>query len=76
MSHTNSCDLVRSSHGETRPLAALAMVALCHGALHHALWPLVPYADALSAPFHPFCAVRDVLTSFSSFSPKAATGGR
>ena len=28
--------------------------APCPLQMHHALWPLVHYADALSAPFHPF----------------------
>ena len=35
---------------------------------------LVHYADALSALFHPFCTVRDVLTLLSSEAATRAAG--
>ena len=43
--------------------------APCPLLIHHAFWPLVHDADALSAPSHPFCTVCDFLTSLLSFSP-------
>ena len=53
----------------TRPVARPVQSAPCPLLIHHALWPLVHDGDALSAPSHPFCTVRDFLTSLSSFSP-------
>ena len=43
--------------------------APCSFLIHHAVWPLVHDADALSGPSHPFCTARYLLTLLSFFSP-------
>ena len=49
------------------PQVCPSYVEPCSLQPHLALWPLLRCADALTAPFHPCCTLRDFLTSLFVF---------